>query len=60
MACTIHNTAARDAALTILAGRGQVSNELVYAHVKYKLVGLELALEQQSEADTESLEPCPP
>ena len=37
MACTIHNTAARDAALTILAGRGQVSNELVYAHVKYKL-----------------------
>ena len=38
MACTIHNTAARDAALTILAGRGQVSNELMYAHVKYKLV----------------------
>ena len=38
MACTIHNTTARDAALTILAGRGQVSNELVYAHVKYKLV----------------------
>ena len=37
MACTIHNTAASDAALTILAGRGQVSNELMYAHVKYKL-----------------------
>ena len=29
-------------------------------HLETVLVGLKLALEQQSEADIESLEPCPP
>ena len=57
IACTIRNTAARDTALTILQEAG--FNGLVHGHVNYKLVGLKLAREQQSGAETESLEPCP-